>query len=197
MTTNVDRVAELDAIIKQFDLNSHPFYQDWRNGTLPKEKLVRYASEYGEFVNTIGLGWETLACQEYVEEEKAHVELWAIFREELGAAKGAKNPQTNVLVGAAQGLFGSKAEAVGALYAFEAQQPETAQSKLAGLQEHYAMSAESQEYFKVHARQHSEYGDLQAMTREMSDNDFARTRTACAVLASAMWSALDGVYYAD
>ena len=33
------RIDELDEIVGQFDLNEHPFYQSWRAGTLPIERL--------------------------------------------------------------------------------------------------------------------------------------------------------------
>lgn len=192
-----DRIAEIDQIIARHDLGQHPFYQNWRNGTLPKAKLATYSSEYGEFVKTIGQGWATVGLPQYVQEETEHVGLWATFRDELGAPEGATNTQTKALVDVARNLFATRPEAVGALYAFEAQQPATATTKLDGLRAHYGVSEKAEEYFVVHARQHSEYQDLQVMLNAMSDDDFARAKTACAFLATAMWSGLDGVYYTD
>ena len=40
------RIDELDAIVRQFDLNEHPFYVEWRAGTLPIERLADYADEW-------------------------------------------------------------------------------------------------------------------------------------------------------
>ncbi|MES1227083.1 MAG: iron-containing redox enzyme family protein [Armatimonadota bacterium] len=195
MDATSNRVAELDAAIAAFDLNKHPFYQDWRMGTLPTEKLKAYAAEYGAFVATIDKGWETLGFEAYAEEEREHDALWQDFRKELNSGYVAVNPATDVLTHAAKTFFASKAEAVGALYAFEAQQPHTSRSKLDGLKEHYSFSDKAQEYFVVHADDIHEAEDLRTVALEMSDADFAKTRTACAVMAAAMWSALDGVYY--
>lgn len=197
MTTAETRVQELDAIVDQFDLNRHPFYQDWRMGTLPVEKLRDYASEYGRFVGTIADGWETLGQTHYAEEEREHERLWAAFQLGIGAERLSKRAQTDTLVNAAKNTFSAKSTAVGALYAFEAQQPHTSQVKLDGLKEHYAVSEAGQEYFKVHANDMAERDLLRQMAAEMTDSEFAQTKAACAVVGAAMWSALDGVYYAE
>ncbi len=191
----MDRIAELDSIVAHYDLNTHPFYTDWRAGTLPVEKLKVYSSEYGAFVATIAEGWETLGEQHYAAEERVHEQLWAEFRHELGGEGRAKKPETFVLVTAAESLFAQPATAAGALYAFEAQQPITSKTKLDGLDEHYSMSDEAKEYFRVHADDFNEAEDLRVAIGKMSDEDFARTKTACSTVCSAMWGALDGVYY--
>lgn len=189
------RTQELDQIIAQFDLNKHPFYQDWRMGTLPTEKLVDYAGEYGQFVGTIAKGWETIGEDHYAEEERFHEKLWDDFKAEIGFKTATGRPQTDTLVTAANNLFAQKAEAAGALYAFEAQQPNTSRSKLDGLLEHYEMSEKGREYFKVHADDVAEAELLRVRIAAMSDEEFARTKTACALLCASMWNALDGVYY--
>lgn len=192
----MNRISQLDAIIEQFDLNKHPFYQDWRMGTLPVEKLKSYAVEYQAFVGTIAAGWETVGQDHYAEEERFHELLWAKFRSELGASGTASLPSTETLVTAANNLFGTEAEAYGALYAFEAQQPHTSRSKLDGLIEHYTISEEGREYFKVHADDLAEAELIRAKVNELSDAEFERAKTACAVVCSAMYGALDGIYYA-
>lgn len=193
----MDRISELDAIVTGYDLNTHPFYTDWRAGTLPKEKLQDYSSEYGAFVGTIAAGWDTIGETHYADEERVHERLWADFRSELKGKSVASKPETFVLVTAAESLFAQPATAVGALYAFEAQQPITSRTKLEGLNEHYPMSDDAKEYFKVHADDFNEAEDLRTMVAKMSDEEFARTKTACGVVCAAMWGALDGVYYAS
>lgn len=191
----MDRIAQLDAIIAQFDLNAHPFYQDWRMGTLPVQKLQVYAAEYGRFVDTIDEGWTTVGEGYYANEEKAHEVLWADFQAEVGSKPRAMQPATDTLVTASRNLFCDQASAFGALYAFEAQQPLTSQSKLDGLTEHYGMSDKGKEYFRVHAGDIAEAELLRKRIAALSDEEFAQTRTACAVVCAAMWGALDGVYY--
>jgi len=192
----MSRVEELNAIVSSLDLNQHPFYQAWRAGTLSKDVLADYAVEYGRFVGTIAQGWETLGEAHYAEEEREHEVLWADFKGELGANGVSTRPHTDVLVTAAERFFSVKPEAMGALYAFEAQQPFTAQSKLEGLEEHYTMSDKAKEYFRIHALDVNEVEDLKKHVETLSDAEFARAKTACHVVCASMWSALDGVYYA-
>mgnify|MGYP000850458140 CR=1 FL=1 len=191
------RVQELDAIVDQFDLNRHPFYQDWRMGTLPVEKLKDYAGEYGQFVGTIAEGWETLGETHYAEEEREHEVLWSDFKSAIQADKVSSRPSTATLVSAAKNAFSAPATALGALYAFEAQQPHTSQVKLDGLIEHYTVSEAGQKYFKVHANDIAERDLLRERAAKMTGAEFAQTKIACALLGAAMWSALDGVYYAE
>ena len=81
----MNRTEQLDAIISEFDLNTHPFYQDWRMGKLPVEKLRDYSVEYGRFVGTIAQGWDTLGETHYAEEERDHEKMWSNFQLGIGA----------------------------------------------------------------------------------------------------------------
>jgi pyrroloquinoline-quinone synthase len=191
----MDRIQQLEAIVAQHDLNTHPFYQEWRAGTLPLTKLVDYSGEYGMFVSTIAVGWDTIGETHYAEEEREHEVLWDEFKGALGFEIHSRHPQTEVLVSAASNLFSTKAAAIGALYAFESQQPHTAQSKLEGLEEHYTISDAGKKYFAVHANDFGEVEDLKRHIASLSDEEFAQTKTACAILSAAMFGALDGIYY--
>lgn len=193
----MNRIEELDAIIEQFNLNKHPFYQDWRMGTLPISKLRDYANEYARFVDTIDEGWTTVGETFYANEEVEHERLWADFQNEIASGAATNRPETTTLVTAARNAFSQKETAYGGLYAFEAQQPETSRSKFDGLCEHYNVSDKGKEYFKVHADDLAERELLRAQIALLSDEEYARTKTACAVVCAAMWSALDGVYYAQ
>ena len=192
----MDRIAQLDSIIELFDLNKHPFYQEWRMGTLPASKLQSYAVEYQAFVATIADGWDTVGEPRYGEEERFHELLWTRFKTELGAHGTPALKSTETLVTAAKNLFAQPVEALGALYAFEAQQPNTSRSKLDGLLEHYTISEEGREYFKVHADDFAEAELIRERVKALSNEEFDQTKTACAIVCSAMWGALDGIYYA-
>jgi pyrroloquinoline quinone (PQQ) biosynthesis protein C len=188
------RVEQLDAIVKQFELNGHPFYQEWKMGTLPAWMLADYADQYAHFVGTIDEGWETLGQTFYAEEEREHEVLWADFRTAVGSRESGVTPSTDTLVTAAQNLFKTKPEAIGALYAFEAQQPYTSRAKLDGLNEHYSVSEEGKEYFRVHADDVAEVELLKKQAEELTEEEFARAKTACAIVCTAMYGALDGIY---
>lgn len=190
----MEAIAQLDAIVKQFDLNTHPFYQDWRMGTLPIEKLRSYGAEYGHFIATIADGWETIGERAIAEEERDHVRLWGAFKEAVGSENDLKNRQTMALLLAARSAFKSPATAAGALYAFEAQQPSTSASKLAGLNEHYSLGEAGKEYFAVHANDFAEPQLLAAYIEALSPELQLEAKEACESVCRAMWAALDGVY---
>ena len=195
------RIDELDEIVRQFDLNEHPFYQAWRAGTLPVERLAEYSAEWAPFIAALDRGWDRIGEPAYAAEEREHDELWARFRAALGAAAQGemRRPQSRTLLAVGENAFASVPEALGALYSFEVQQPATAQSKLAGLDEHYAGTVDEggREYFRAHAVETDEPAMLASRIEQLSDDEFARAKTACAIFSAAAWGALDGVYYAE
>jgi pyrroloquinoline quinone (PQQ) biosynthesis protein C len=193
------RLEALDDIVRRFDLNEHPFYRDWRDGRLPIERLAQYADEWAPFIGVIDRGWDRIGFPEYAVEEREHDLLWGRFRAALGASGEMRRPQSRTLLAVGENAFASVPEALGALYSFEVQQPATASSKLAGLRQNYAgaVDAEGQQYFVEHAVETDEPAMLASLIDRLSDGDFARARTACAIFSAAAWGALDGVYYAD
>ena len=193
------RIDELDAIVRSFDLNEHPFYTEWRAGTLSIERLAEYAGEWAPFIGAVEAGWERIGYPAYAAEEREHDQLWGDFRTALGATGEMRRPQSRTLLAVGENAFASVPEALGALYSFEVQQPATASSKLAGLREHYAgtVDADAQRYFVEHAVETDEPAMLAARIDALSDGEFARAKTACALFSAAAWGALDGVYYTD
>ena len=193
------RIDELDEIVRRYDLNEHPFYAEWRAGTLPIERLADYSVEWAPFIGGLDAGWERVGFPDYAAEEREHDALWSRFRTALGATGEMRRPQSRTLLAVGENAFASVPEALGALYSFEVQQPATASSKLAGLREHYAGTVDphAQQYFVEHAVETDEPAMLAGMIDALSDGDFARAKTACAVFSAAAWGALDGVYYTD
>ncbi len=194
-----NRIDELDAIVRQFDLNQHPFYVEWRAGTLPIERLAHYADEWAPFISVVDTGWDRLGYAEYAAEEREHDALWSRFRAALNASGEMRRPHSKTLLAVGENAFAAVPESLGALYSFEIQQPTTASSKLAGLREHYAgtVDADAQQYFVEHAVETDEPAMLASMIDDLSEGDFARAKTACAIFSAAAWGALDGVYYTD
>ncbi len=192
-------IQELDAIVSQFDLNEHTFYAEWRAGTLPVERLAEYADEWAPFIAVVDAGWDRIGYPEYAAEEREHDELWQAFRASLGARSEMRRPQSKTLLAVGEQAFASVPEALGALYSFEVQQPKTATSKLDGLREHYAgtVNEAGQRYWVEHAVETDEPAMLAERIEALSDGEFARAKTACAIFSAAAWGALDGVYYTD
>lgn len=164
------------------------------NRCLATDKLRDYAALYGHFVAAIAEGWETLGETHYAQEEREHEALWNDFRAEIGAGTAMTRPHTSTLVTAAKNAFRTEAEAIGTLYAFEAQQPRTSRSKLDGLNEHYLLTDKAKKYFVVHAEDVAERDLLRERAEKLDDREFERAKSACALLCAAMWSALDGIY---
>jgi pyrroloquinoline-quinone synthase len=191
------QTAELDAIVAHHDLNQHPFYRAWRAGALPREALARYATEYAPFIEAIGRGWRTLGENTHADIESGHADLWRRFREELDAPGHTSCAQAVALVAHAHRAFAHPDSAIGALYAFEAQQPSTARSKLDGLRERYALTEAGMAYFRHHADDYRERDELRARLAALSPSSLATAQEACEAMCRAMWSALDGVMAMD
>lgn len=193
----MSRIEELREIIARYDLNEHPFYREWKMGMLPIEKLQRYANDYSHFIATIPAGWETIGENAIADEERVHHKLWGEFERGVGSTATDVLPQAKNLRDASATLLSLAPEALGALYAFEYQQPRTATSKFEGLRENYSVGEEAQEYFRVHMDDWTEPALLEERIESLNDEEFARAKSACAVIASSMWLALDGIYYAN
>jgi pyrroloquinoline-quinone synthase len=189
------RKVTLDRIIDEKCLLKHPFYQAWNMGTLSVADLGLYATQYGEFIDTISKGWEVAGDTEVAAEEREHSYLWTDFAEGLGVMRpaGRRLPEIDALVKEANSSFATRAEALGALYAFEQQQPATAQSKLDGLRKHYNLSAKAEVYFDIHKADFDEPAWLLAEIEKLSPEEYAKAEAACTRMASSLWTGLDGV----
>jgi pyrroloquinoline-quinone synthase len=189
--------SELDVIVAKYDLNEHPFYRAWRAGKLSRATLGAYAAEYAPFIGTIELGWRTLGDVDHAAEEREHAHLWERFRGALGSSAAARCDAAAALAETARAAFSAPPSAIGALYAFEAQQPSTARSKLDGLREHYAVSGDAAKYFEDHADDYGERESLRRKLGSLTADGAARAREACETTCRAMWAALDGILAAN
>jgi len=163
---------DIDRKIEEHHLLKSPFYQAWTAGTLPKESLRQYAAQYFQHVAAFPGYLEALAARAdaslrpLVEENLAeeldpaspHPQLWRDFASAVGAGTAALDsaePAAAVkqLIDTYRDIctHGTPAEAVAALYAYEAQVPEIATQKIAGLRRHYGVNeASALRYFAVH-----------------------------------------------
>ena len=194
----MDFKQALDSKIADYNLLKHPFYQAWSAGELPVEALRSYAREYGAFISTLPEGWETLDDAETAEEETEHIDLWADFAAGLDTAVAeAQIPQVKALMGTAHELFSEPTTALGALYAFEAQQPATAQSKLAGLKAFYQLPKSVEPYFETHSHNEHEAEKLLERIGALPSDTHATVVQACEKMSVALWNALTGIHDAE
>lgn len=181
----------LARILEQWDLLKHPFYRAWSDGTLPQESLRHYAREYGAFIGKIADGWSAIEDLETAHEERQHAMLWSSFAAALGThVDKPQNGGATALVDTAQRLFAEPATALGALYAFEAQQPGTSRSKLDGLRHNYELGAAAETYFEVHADDNHEAQELLKRLAALPEQELESAVQACQSMALALWEGL-------
>ena len=187
---------ELKQVLEKWDLLRHPFYQAWSAGTLGVEGLALYAREYGPFIRTLERGWTALGDPETAQEEREHAQLWDQFTEALETAPApARLRESIALTSCANELFRERASTLGAMYAFEAQQPATAESKLHGLRTHYALPAEAERYFELHCSNGHEAERLLLQLGGLSPAMKTQAASACESMAEALWNALTGIHH--
>jgi len=165
---------KLKESLSDYHLLSHPFYQDWVRGDIPKDKIREYSKQYYSHVKSFPLYisathskcddidkrrilLENLADEEALNGGDPHPELWLRFAEGLGVSRDEveKSPTrksiNNVVRVFSSAAQSSYAEGLASLYAYEYQVPEIAETKIKGLKEHYDVSDNrSLSFFKVH-----------------------------------------------
>lgn len=179
---------------QRWSLLESPFYQEWSNGTLPVSALRSYAREYGAFIALIPAAWDQAGESAIADLERSHVDMWRRFAASLGTEIGSPHTAEVLdLVSETGRLMSSRSQALGALYAFEAQQPETARTKLAGLR-HYSLGPEAEEYFAAHAVEDEEAEILLRRISALPASDQRTAADACERTCRALRAALDGLY---
>jgi pyrroloquinoline-quinone synthase len=140
-------------------------------------------------------GWQTLGDEATAEEEVEHARLWEQFAAALQTrVAGPQMPEVKKLVEVARRLFADPVEAIGALYAFEVQQPATSESKLAGLRRFYQLPASGETYFEEHQHNQHEAEKLLSKFMELAGEQKTRALDACEEMSKALWDALTGIY---
>jgi pyrroloquinoline-quinone synthase len=186
---------ELDMRVQRWALLRHPFYQAWESGKLPVEALRTYAREYGSFIGQLPAGWSLLLDEGTAQEEKEHAALWDQFAVGLETSVDQPElPAVSGLVSKAGMLFSRLETALGALYAFEVQQPETAKTKLDGLRKHYSLPTLAEAYFEVHMSNQHEAAKLLSQIAMLHPSDRAAALDACEQMSEALWNALTDIY---
>src|SRR5689334_11367947 len=169
---NAELLRKLDAAIAEKSLLKHPFYQDWQAGKLSREALQLYAAQYYRHVEAFPKHLRVLAArtegplqglvmENLAEEENPaapHPKLWRDFAAAVGVGEDDITccpalPGTQNVVSTFREICGDRpvAEAVAALYAYEAQVPEIASTKIDGLRKFYGVDQPAAlAYFEIH-----------------------------------------------
>lgn len=181
-------------VFEQYNLLQHPFYLAWNEGKLTREQMAVYAGEYGSFIQLVSEGWNKVGESEIAKEEEEHFVLWKDFATSLQTkTMGATINQVGNLVTASRKNFQSYAAALGALYAFEAQQPGTASSKLQGLKDHYSAWNADETYFNIHQSDFEEPALLEQKINSLSAEENFLAAEACKETCQLLWNALSGI----
>jgi pyrroloquinoline-quinone synthase len=215
---------QLQAVVEQKHLLTHPFYVAWTEGKLTRDHLKHYAIQYFQNVlafptyvsavhfNTPHVGTSIALRQEIlenlIEEERGsqnHPELWRRFALALGATDAELVntevlPTTTNVVSTFRHLCLSSPFYAGlaALYAYESQIPAVATTKIDGLQRFYGMTnAHDYRFFTVHQAADEVHAEAELKIIEAyadTPEKEAEVLQVATQAADALWQFLDGVY---
>lgn len=211
---------QLDAIVAQKHLLTHPFYVAWTEGQLTREHLKEYAKQYFHhvlafptYISAVHYNTPHLAVrQELLENlvgeeqgEKNHPALWRNFALALGATTDELG--TTPLLDSTQNLISTFRylclnspfyAGLAALHVYESQIPEVAGVKIDGLKRFYGMDNPADyEFFSVHQVAdvyHAESTARLIETYAVTDEQQAEVKQVAETAAEALWHFLDGIY---
>lgn len=207
------------AKIEPLHLLKHPFYQDWMAGRLTQEQLRDYATQYYAHVDAFPryLGaihsqckdaatrrdiLDNLNDEEGVNHGVSHPDLWLQFAEGMGAdIEAVKTAEPRAGITKVMDTFFRHArssfhEGLGALYAYESQVPEIADSKITGLKQNYNIEDKrTLQFFEVHKVADIEHRNvIKAMLNNLPEQQRQEAAVAAEESAQALWDFLTEVH---
>jgi len=207
-------VARLSAIIEEYHLLKHTFYQAWSKGELSKDILQQYAAQYysqvqsfPRFISRVHTNCSEIEARKVllenlVDEEihgTDHPALWMQFANGLGVSKEKVNQEiplaeTDAMVDTFYDLAGRDwRDGLCALYAYESQVPAVSASKIEGLKQFYGITDEKTlEFFTAHQAYDVGHAE-QVATLIEKYVDPERAEKATREAAIALWTFLDGM----
>jgi len=219
-TSYSELIKKLNQIISEKNLLKHPFYQMWSQGKLSLEALRNYAKQYYHLVNVFptfisgvhsncpDLRSRQQLLSNLMDEdlgEKNHPELWLRFCDGLGLRREEvldekALPETKQLIKTFTNLTRKKSfqEGTAALYAYESQVPELAETKIKGLKQYYGIKYPTcLEFFSVHKD-----GDVlhARASRQILDRTVTKksqeekVQKAVTELTQSLWDFLSAIY---
>jgi pyrroloquinoline-quinone synthase len=215
--------SEFESRIGKYDLLKHAFYQAWTNGTLSKDDLRMYSTQYYKHIEAFPSYLEKLEkrleqgkLRDAIEENRAdelgsmskdgrsHSDIWLDFAAGMGASRNdVESAETIAQIDRLVDHFsevasnGETIEALAAFCAYESQVPRIAQEKAAGLKDRYGASAKTYSYFSIHAVADIEHTKV---WKELIETETAGDTTKMSLAldsaeaaAKKLWEALDGI----
>jgi pyrroloquinoline-quinone synthase len=211
-------ITAIDDQIARRKLLLHPFYQRWTAGTLSREALAGYATQYYHHVvafptylsavhaNTTETETRRQILANLIDEEAGnpnHPELWLWFTEGVGvrredAQQAALWQETRNLIGTFRAVCrdGSTAQGLASLYAYESQIPAVAESKIDGLRRHYGIdSPRALAYFDVHIQADQEHSKVERdlLAWYVNETNVPAVMESVEEVLEALWEMLSGV----
>jgi pyrroloquinoline-quinone synthase len=210
-------LEKIDAAIAEKNLLNHLFYQDWQAGKLSRESLQLYAAQYYRHVEAFPQHLRVLAgradaslkpvvLENLAEEENpvcSHPQLWRDFAAALGVSEeditsAPSLSGTQNVVHTFRDICANRTvpEAVAALYAYEAQVPEIAATKIDGLNRYYGIKdAKGTAYFSVHEEADKAHrAAWRNWIMENAGGDEEQILASTHDALNALWGALDAVH---
>ena len=206
---------ELEKDLDKYHLLKHPFYQAWNQGCLSNATLQVYAKEYYHHVaafpryisaihsNCSDLKTRQILLDNLIEEEKGednHPELWKRFAKGIGCIPEEmelepKLENTKALVNGYFALASRFSAGLGALYAYERQTPEVAQSKIEGLRKFYNISdIDALQFFEVHIKADEWHSaECARLVKNLTKTGQEEACEGAITAAKLLWQFLDGV----
>ncbi|MBP7251925.1 MAG: CADD family putative folate metabolism protein [Alphaproteobacteria bacterium] len=203
-------------------LLQHPFYMDWMQGKITPEQLKDYAAQYYHHVAAFPryLGaihsqcedatqrraiLENLNDEEGVGYDKSHPELWLQFAAGVGADEDSVKSSVprpaiqKVIKTFFDAAHSSYHVGLGALYAYESQVPEIADSKITGLKTQYGINdAATLQFFEVHKTADVEHRQvLKDILDTLPEDKKQEAAQAAERAATALWDFLSEVHGCD
>ena len=207
-------VENLKKELSPYHLLKHPFYQMWMKGELPKKCLQNYATQYYHHVSAFPRYISALhsLCDsqedrkvllENLNEEEgsrgdSHPDLWMYFAEGLGLGKKeVKNsPPCKSIQKLIHTFFshcrGSYAKGLSALYSYEYQVPEVAETKIQGLKEHYSVTdKKTLLFFLVHKDADIEHREaIEKLLEKLPESEQKEAISSAVSIAKNLWNFL-------
>jgi pyrroloquinoline-quinone synthase len=216
--SNNNLINQIDQIVDEYHLLKHPFYQAWNEGKLSLESLQDYAKQYYHHVEafptylsavhaqTDNINTRKHILQNLIDEEAGspnHPDLWLQFTSALGVNNNEvldteKWDKTTDLIHTFKNICSEYGTATGiaALYAYESQIPEIAETKIKGLKEHYGLDTEqATNYFHVHIEADKEHAavEKQLLASYLTEENISEVSSEVQNVLRALWELLSAV----